>query len=560
MIRISTEEKHSRYLVYSRYGPDRFTPWLKKIGIDKLPYGLTPVDFMEQGWITPTLRVDLPDSYFLSWKNYPFCPAEGHELPEEDKWCKICDIIEWDLPFQEPGKEWFLHPYDRTEGGAEKYKSHGVPSGAPIPPEQNYSNGRLYSSCYLYFSHWHIYQFLDLVEHINLCGPVPNLPNAPELIKQLNEQYATFKKFSDINITAVSKKWGRWRSTFDLISYYRTLRSSLISLREDDPAVQQQRLSDGAKELAIFLSLEPEKLEAGIKDHLLVLFQEWQWAIQQGSLNYQKPTGFLRKDIYYAVDWLCRLTGENFETYFKKWRYTDRNQREWAQLEDALPYEYIEEKAHFLQMVPRYLVDFDKHISRKQRITNQQLEEIVEKLWHEQDNFKSFCRAFRQLHNHLSSRDNEEIDFRSFAVLDYFLLLAIRGEVLLADILDHAGHGRHSLKLKQIIEKFITVLPQHSIWIKGINSSLSNWKQLTNLEDKPDDPFIRIQTGMDTACKEGPAREFAIQLLTFGMMRNYFAHHTYFDDRLLAGKTGRSGLVSILVVVIYLAAYTNNKK
>jgi hypothetical protein len=254
MIRISTEEKHSRYLVYSRYGPDRFTPWLKKIGIDKFPYGLTPIDFVEQGWITPTLRIDLPDSFFLSWKNYPFCPAEGSELPTEDKWSSICDI-EWGFRSTAIDKEWFLHPYDRTEGGAEEYKLHAIPPGEHIPPEQNHPNGRMYSPCYLYFSHWHAYQFLDLLERINLCGPVPNLPNAPKLIKQLHEQYATFKKFSDINITAVSKKWRRWRSTFDLISHYRTLRSSLISLRDDNLAVQQQRLSDGAKELAIFLSL-----------------------------------------------------------------------------------------------------------------------------------------------------------------------------------------------------------------------------------------------------------------------------------------------------------------
>ena len=83
MIRISTEEKHSRYLAYSRYGPDRFTPWLKKIGIDKLPYGLTPIDFVEQGWITPTLRIDPPDSYFLSWENYPFALLKVMNYPRK---------------------------------------------------------------------------------------------------------------------------------------------------------------------------------------------------------------------------------------------------------------------------------------------------------------------------------------------------------------------------------------------------------------------------------------------------------------------------------------------
>lgn len=319
----------------------------EKIDLYKLPHGLKPLDLVDQGWVTPTLRVDIPDSYFLSWKNYPSCPAEGSKLPAEDKWSEPCDIIEWGFPLEELGKEWFLHPYDRTEEGVEEYKSHAVSPETTIPPDKKHPNEHLYSPCFMYFSYWHGYQIIDLLEHINLCGPIPNLPNAPALIKQLNEQYATFKNFSDINIQAISKKWGRRNSTFDLISYYRTLRGTVISTWPNDPTILQQQLNDGAKELALFLSLKPEDLEVGIKDHLLVLFQEWQWATQKGSLKHPKPIGFLRKDIYYAVDWLCRLNGENFDTYFQKWRYGDRNQREWAQLEDALPYEYIEEKNIF---------------------------------------------------------------------------------------------------------------------------------------------------------------------------------------------------------------------
>lgn len=338
MISISTssQEMDSRYLVYTLHGVDRFTTWLKKIGLDRLPYELTPFDFVKRGWIKPTLRVDLPDSYFLNWENYPFLPAEGPGLPKKDKWCKLCDI-EWGPPFEELGKEWFLHPYDRTVGGAEKYNTHAILPGVPIPPEKTHTNGRPYSPCYLYFSHWHGYQMIDLLEHINLCGPIPNLSNTQKLIKQLCEQYDSFKKNSDLKIEAVLKKWVRWGSTFDLISYYRTLRGSLVSIRDDDPTTQQ-RLSDGARQLSHFLDLKSEDLEAGIKDHLLVLFQEWQWATQRGNQNHQKPIGFLRKDIYYAVEWLCLLRGESLTTYFKKWRYDDLNQREWAPLEDVLPY------------------------------------------------------------------------------------------------------------------------------------------------------------------------------------------------------------------------------
>lgn len=208
-------------------------------------------------------------------------------------------------------------------------------------------------------------------------------------------------------------------------------------------------------------------------------------------------------------------------------------------------------------MLPTYLADFDQHVSDQQRVTSQDIEKLVEKLWQSHDSFRGFCRAFSQLHGHLIVQGDGEIDFRSFAVMDYFLVMALRAEVLLADILMCYSNNEKSMTLKDIIGEFGANLPPNTPWAKGINHTISHWKELTNLRDKPDDPFKRIQEKMIGVGGKDPDVEFAIQLLTFGMTRNYFAHHTYFDNQFLErnGKIGRAGLVSILVAVIYLTYY-----
>lgn len=77
--------QHCRYLACPAYGVDgRFRRLLKDLGLD-LPRDLEPAELVRHGWIEPVLRVELPTSFYLSWKSFPSYPIQG-TIAEEDYW------------------------------------------------------------------------------------------------------------------------------------------------------------------------------------------------------------------------------------------------------------------------------------------------------------------------------------------------------------------------------------------------------------------------------------------------------------------------------------------
>jgi len=90
MIRLENKDLHARYLGYNLNGCKEFENWLKKLGLIDLISKFTPYDFVKFGWIKPVLRVDIPESYYLTWKNFPEWTTDDQKLPETDKWALYC--------------------------------------------------------------------------------------------------------------------------------------------------------------------------------------------------------------------------------------------------------------------------------------------------------------------------------------------------------------------------------------------------------------------------------------------------------------------------------------
>ena len=58
----------------------------KSLSVNKLPYGISLIDFVLDGSFSPDLFVTLPKEYFLKWENYPLIQAKfSGELDEDLK-------------------------------------------------------------------------------------------------------------------------------------------------------------------------------------------------------------------------------------------------------------------------------------------------------------------------------------------------------------------------------------------------------------------------------------------------------------------------------------------
>ena len=557
MITFSIDEITARYLPYNFDFCKDFLNWLEKLGFSRLPHGLTPYDFVKFGWIEPVLRVDIPESFYLTWKNYPELPADDSEFPEEDKWALYCKPYS-SPTLDDPPEKWFLHVFDKPDSEAREFLRHKVQASQNIPEnkEHHRGHGKKYNTCWLYFAYWQGFHLIDLLTHIDIFPSVPNIPNALERLELFKKQYPKRKEITDAGIKAIKEKWAMHRKFFEPLSYYRTMLGLSVhySLRNQSSQETKELKRKGERLLAEYLELTPENLEE-ITEKLLIVFQEWTWSIKKGSHIHGQAIGQIRKDIYYSIEWLCSLTGETIDTYFKKWRYPDRSQREWAELRKALPFEYNKTIEQFSDLVPLYLKEINKKLPKKERLEGAKLDGLIKKLYKNHIAFRHFCRAFRKLHDYVTNES--EIDFRELdAFIDYFLLLAMRTETILFEFLNSpSGSGNHS-SLKELLSQLS--LKSGSVEI-GVNLAKQLWKECTSLKTRPPDPFRIIENKIQVvSCRNQAAKKIAEHILTAGMMRNYFAHHSYLDHMMAKREYAGRGLTSLLVMVLFLASALKN--
>ncbi|OCC15403.1 hypothetical protein DBT_1150 [Dissulfuribacter thermophilus] len=552
MIQI-TDEIHARYLAHNPGMAKQFLEWLDKLGFSRLPYNLTLFDLVNFGWIEPALRVDVPESFYLTWKNYPELPADDSEFSKDDEWALFCSPYLYPT-LDEPPKKWFLHVFDKPDSEAREFLRHKIHGLKKIPNNKKHPTGyEEYNTCWLYFAHWQGYFLVDLLTSIEIFPSVPNIPDAIERLELFKKQYPERKIICDARIRAIKEKWEGRREFFELISYYRTMLGLSVHYILNCSTQEREALrKEGRRLLAEYLKLTPETIEKTVEE-LLVVFQEWTWATQRESHVYGKAIGQIRKDIFYAVEWLCTLSGESIDTYFKKWRYPDRSQREWAELKTALPFEYKETIDYFLYLAPHYLEKFNKGLSKRERLQGEKLEDLIKKLFREYPAFRRFCRAFYKLHDYTKMKD--EIDFREFnAFLDYFLLLALRTEIVLLAFADSGLDLDKDTSLRVLLMSLSSSLRSGSVKT-GVNLAIQHWKKCTSLKTRPPDPFQVIKNKIQNlSCRDQGAKKIAEYILTAGMLRNYFAHHNYFDHVMVKREYAAKGLTSLLVTVLFLAS------
>ena len=439
-------------------GGGDFSAWLKKLGLQDGFLESYPISkLVEWKWLVPQFRVVFPEAFFVGdVPPYSQIPedkpvasdavANAYSLLDQPKW----------FGDHETEAHWFLHPFFRpgnpsgsllrdhqfTHGMVPKVTSIQHPGGHSTQPAMDF-----------YF-HWQGYALIDVLRNADSFDTcILNSPDATERAKRLVEKTERTRREVTGALTDPSR-WGGLAKPMTWISHYRALRDS-SDYFEFRHGVQPGRDKRGAVALANQLGISAEQIQQAIKDQFLVLAREWNRAAKQKCQWVSPAYESLRTDIYFAIEWLCQLTGETLDDYLDLWQYQHFGEREWAKLKTILPFEYYTDREYFLRRAPHYLNGFNERLPKIDRLEGKRLDAVVNSISRTNRHFNSFLRSFQKLHDQLNSKpiQLDGIDFRNRSPLDYYLLLAIRAETCFRAELEANGKLDENESLEAYMRK-----------------------------------------------------------------------------------------------------------
>lgn len=514
-----------------------FVSWLKDLGLGDFIRHYSLPELVEWGWLVPQSRIVFPVDYFLAWKNFPYTETYSQNF-------KIENLL-WDSSWEVDDQEslWFLHPFfrpddiyfDRLQLG--KYENK-IPA---VPAAFNHSNDYIIIPYVDYYFHWQAYALIDVIRTADCISPILNTPNVEEQAQGIVRIVERVKNNNPTDILTLDRRWGGLAEPMTWLSHYRSFRNALSE------NTNKTLKREGAKQLANYLGISAAILESAIKEKLLVLAQNWHWDNEHYCVWTLRAWPYLQSDIVNALEWLCYLNEKSFRDNFKLLVDPCIDQREYPQLHKMLPFEFFEDRQYFLNYVPHYQATYKNMLPTEER-----LKQLVDDLQSNNYPFGSFLRAFRQLHEQLvyNPKQKGSLDFREYRPLDYYSLLAIRAEACLQYELEK--NGLLGNVNNQGLEGYvIEIAKQKNIPQRVIECFKDKVKTLTVLRERPAEPINEI---INIHFRNWDKKDTHLlqAFLCCLLARNYFAHHTYLDKKLLRNKESGFMLAGILITVLTL--------
>ncbi len=464
------------------------------------------------------------------------------------------------LDFDQPC--WFLHSFFRPETELSEFlKKHSAEAGLPdIPDEFELPNGCKIRPYVDYFYPWQALALVDVVCAADIFETI--ILNSPDVEARVANATRTAALMATLPSKPVSwldteVRWGGLSSLMTWLAHYQAMKEHSNSrtsgvLQEENTDV----LRDRARKLAEHLNVDPVKMEALVKSHLLTTAQWWSWGSKRHKRLRESVFPHLQHQVYLAVEWLCLLTENTLDHYFDLWRYQDRQTQQWAELRAVLPFEYFSAREKFLELTPYYLKDFNARLEPKFQLEGAALLARVDLIRTRNRHFNRLTMAFKNLHDEMAGNLNDRalIDFRERDPLAHYLLVAICAEKCFREELTRID------KLKDIkpekeqgMFKYLLMLVKssgfsHQATIAGLNEGKN--KKISQLHDTPENVISQIRAlSYGEAGNELP---LAQAMICCEVARNYFAHHDYLDDKLLEDADSRFLLGGILMAVLTL--------
>lgn len=422
----------------------------------------------------------------MSWKNFPLTPADFRREPLGK--LKTAGFYLYSIrPCGAWSPECLLHPYDQQEWRKDFVKRFTSPIPSTLKKE-THPNGHAFLPYEAYFNYWKIYIFVEALDR--------------------GEDIENF----------LSPEQGR----ATVISRFATVSKGVTDC-------QAPQLEDDL-------------------ERLLILFGRWKYRLESGSRYYLHAIELLRQDIYFVLEWLCRLTNKPEKVYFQKWSYESRVPERWADLTEVLSYEEFELQKMFERLVPFYAETLVKagYLSDIQSVCTR---------LSNHESFGPWSRAFTDLHKSLNPvKPTQPIIFKQPRLLDHLLVIAIRTEILIRSLFRKAFATEDDRDFRKVFEQLSQEFPEDSKprCIFGSIADKATWNR-TELSGKPSDIFGEIDRLPLKKNWSHLMHHIFTSILRLVTARNYFAHHSYEDERLnqtgdLAGKVLKSCVESVVYV------------
>jgi hypothetical protein len=555
-VRVSTTEHDFPYLAARGDNTGSFLRWLDEL---RVPYSHTVRigDMIRWGWLQPSFRILLPDTYFLSWKDFPADAAGSHDVSEDNVWAHhlwwaaggASSFLYQQLPFR---GNWFVHPFDRpdNEYSARITEARQATSLPPVEGKKH-PNSNTYYPWIDYFPYWKAYELIDLLPSVAVTNPIWFTDRIPEQIDDIKANLDMLTRWRKSDLSRVHKTWQDDSTFFSYLARYRAMQAALTHAPRI-AEVEPWEPADAARALARTLSVTSEELEELTKTKLLAQADAWRsWKERDGNGPGEVALGHLQKDLLCAIEWLYYLTGKTYDDYCDLWTMPDSRSRTGRSLSKALPVQGRVAEEYFLRHFNRVRGGYDL-IPPPDKLTDDEVAKLVRALRHRTYLFADWLKRYQAFHEGLVGAPSWDwAGITEDRLFDDLALMVLFTEKVL-DIAAPAGTTTGTYKsVKDLLKASTARLEATDHRFKGAwQLASTQWKAYTSLRNKPTDPFGALRT-VKLNGPETPAA-LAKAVLFFDLGRNYFAHHSYLNQNLIQTPNGGALFAGIVTTTLYL--------
>lgn len=539
-MKLRGSDQRCRYLHAPGTRDDRsaFVPLLKKCGIE-LPRSIPLERIVELDWVTPVLRVRLPEPALRSWCNYPQLSMRGvEECPDEDQWALSLYARAMSSPPSRNQPNWWVYFLDDSDDPlAQAARANALDPSKPdeLPPAFRHSRQNQEIRPWMdYFAYWQVFELADYL--FSMTCTVPITDDFADVIGRSRE---TWLRFAEDRAQALKRKWQGRRSAFEWLSRMRTVLGSVTSDHTWDD------IDTALRAVADSLSLTPEQMRSDIRDTLLVMWQDWTGQFSPLTRQHGPLLELLRQETEYAVLYLERITGQPTDFLDEFW-HDARRRHEWACLIDALPREEELARRDFPRTALMYLQRYKVAVPQIGTLDAENLRQLLSDNWQRSRPLRRFVLAVHRLHKELHGEDlmDSESVIRGAERIEQFNLTLMHAErVLSLEFRERTGATKYPEIRKLAKDTLNHLLCRWSLTRGSVSRTAQQrtqdlLEQHAMLHDLDPQQGLPSVSPSDIASSSDTADHAAAMLVNFVIARNYAAHHDAVDAELVYPTEG----------------------